>query len=213
MSRGLRILIVASAVRLSSSLAIAGQADEEKYQALVQRVKRGDLSIDFRELRLTCIGSSLCEPRGTKADLGVMTSAEADHQFKKVIEVGEKLIERGFVNLEAHATLAQAYAELGDAAQSKFHLEIVTALMRSIMRSGDGKTTATAFEVICDREEYLMLSSLGLPYFGSAVASVRIVKDGPHTYDRWDVQKSGQKVVVFFNVDNFSATKSRVTDK
>jgi hypothetical protein len=211
-----RILIVASGLSLSVSLATAGEQDDVTYQALVQRVKGGDLSIDFRLLRLACVRSSLCEPRGTKADLGAMRRAVADHQPSKVVEIDERLIEQGYVNLEAHATAVQAYIQLNESAKAKFHLDVATALMRSIISTGDGKNKESAFEVICDREEYEVLTFLGLPYVGSGVvASVHTGQDGSHTYDRWEVQnpKTGQNAVVFFNIDHFSTPKSRVTDK
>ena len=209
------ILIVASGLSLSVSFAIAGEQDDVTYQALVQRVKGGDLSIDFRLLRLACVRSSLCEPRGTKADLGAMNRAVADHQPSKVVEIVERLVEQGYVNLEAHATAVQAYTQLNESVKAKFHLDVATALMRSIMSTGDGKNKESAFEVICDREEYDVLTSLGLPYFGSGVVSVHTVQDGSHAYDRWEVQnpKTGQNAVVFFNIDQFSTSKSLVTDR
>jgi hypothetical protein len=211
----LRILIVASILSLSALHAMAGEQDDVTYQALVGRVKGGDLSIDFRSLRLACIRSNLCEPRGTKADLALMNRAVADHEPRSVVEVAERLIEKGYVNMEAHATAVQAYTQLNESAKAKFHLDVTVALLRSIMSSGDGKSKESAFEVICDREEYYMLTTLGLPYLGSEVASAHVVQDGPHTYDRWEVRnpKTGQNVVVFFNTDQFSTTKSRVTDK
>jgi hypothetical protein len=36
------------------------------YQTLVRRVEAGDFSVDFRALRLACMKSTQCEPRGTK---------------------------------------------------------------------------------------------------------------------------------------------------
>lgn len=175
-------------------------------------MKKGDLSIDFRLLRMACIRSSLCEPRGSLADLRALNDADT---AKKVVEIAEKLIDRGFVNIEAHATVVQAYTKLNDPAKAKFHLDVTTALIRSIMNSGDGKTKESAFEVICDREEYDTLAALGLPYFGPTVTWVGGLKDGPHTFEKFQVQnpKTGQNVTVFFNIDNFSPLKSRPTGK
>jgi hypothetical protein len=128
------------------------------------------------------------------------------------VEIAERLISQGFVNIEAHADCVKAYEAIHDAAKSKFHLDVATALMRSILDSGDGKAKETAFEVISDREEYATLVALGLPYSGSGV-STSAIEDGGHRYARWDVlnPKTGQNVLVFFNVDAFS-TKSRVGD-
>lgn len=179
------------------------------YQTLVRRVEAGDFTVDFRALRLACMKSTQCEPRATKADLTALSLAESEHQFAKVVEIAERLTLQGFVNLEAHADCAKAYGAIHDAGKSKFHLDVATALLRSILFSGDGKTKETAFEVISDREEYSTLVARGLPYRGSGV-STSTVEEGGHRYDRWEIldPRTG-KTVVFFNTDAFSG-KSRV---
>src|ERR1035441_4872635 len=202
---------VAIPISPAKSFVAAGQEGTD-YRTLVQRVQGGDFTIDFRSLRLACMKSTECQPRGTKADLGAISRAENEHQFAKAVEIAERLISQGFVNIEAHADCVKAYEAIHDAAKSKFHLDVATALMRSILDSGDGKAKETAFEVISDREEYATLVALGLPYSGSGV-STSAIEDGGHRYARWDVlnPKTGQNVLVFFNVDAFS-TKSRVGD-
>jgi Domain of unknown function (DUF4919) len=190
--------------------AFGAEADDITYRTLLERAKGGDFTVDFRALRLACMKASHCEPRGSRADLTAM-SAEDPH---KVVEVAEKLIEDGFVNLEAHATAAGAYAKLNDSEKAKAHFAITLELLRSIMATRDGKTKESAYEVICDREEYSVLSALGLPYLPPA-ASMTPVKDGTHSYERWRVQnpKTGQDVVLYFNIDAFIPAKSRVRDK
>jgi hypothetical protein len=66
--------------------------------------------------------------------------------------------------------------------------------------SGDGKTKETAFEVICDREEYAMMSALGLSSFGPSVIVVPL-QDGPHRYEKRQVRDpaTGKDRIVFFN--------------
>jgi hypothetical protein len=179
------------------------------YQTLVRRVEAGDLTIDFRALRLACMKSSQCEPRGTKADLGAMNQAARDHQLVKVVEIAERLIRQGFVNIEVHATCVKAYEELHESAKSKFHMDVTAALLRSILFSGDGRTKESAYEVISDREEYSTLVAKGLPYAAPGV-SVSAIEEGGHRYDKWEVAdpKTGQTVVIFFNTDAFSS-KSR----
>jgi hypothetical protein len=215
MRGGWRGLILCSVVATLGLPGVGANRDDVEYRNLVDRVKSGDLSIDFRQLRLACLKSSLCEPRGTKADLGAMSEAEEKHHVLEEIQIGNKLLDKGYANVEVHATLAAAYQQIGDTPKAKLHLDVVTALLRSILRSGDGNTKETAFEVICDREEYVTLVALGLPYLGSGATSFKAIRDGGHSYERWEVvsPKTGEKRVVFFNVDNFSATKSRVGDK
>jgi hypothetical protein len=205
---------------LGQSVAI-GAPDDAAYHALVQRVKAGDLTVDFRELRLACLKASDCQPRGTKKDLAEMNLAIQSGAPATVVEIAAKLVQQGFVNIEAHATLASVYPKLNEPAKAKFHLDVTTELVRSIFQSGDGKTRETAFQIICDREEYVMMGALGLPYFGYNNLVVPF-EDGGHKYEKREVvdpktmkpirdPKTGKETVVFFNVDAFSA-KSRAID-
>jgi hypothetical protein len=209
--RVLRIVAAGAAFASVSLPAIGAEQDDAVYRALVQRVEGGDFTIDFRSLRMACVRSNLCEPRGTKAGLVAMNRAVNDREYDKAAEIGEQIIGSGFVNIEAHATSAGAYTELHDLRKAKFHLDVTAALLRSILNSGDGKTLQTAFEVICDREEYDTLSALGQPYLGPEVSST-VVEDAGHHYDRWEIRhpQTGQVLVFFFNTDAFSPTKSRV---
>jgi hypothetical protein len=188
--------------------AVAAQQDDVIYRALVDAAKAGDSSVDYRLMRLACMKSSLCQPRSSKAELQALTDAEKDP--RKLVEIGERLLDEGFVNIEVHATLAAGYAKLGETKKADFHLSMVASMLQSIQKSGDGKTAATAYEVICNREEYGFLSFLHLPYTGDGVVSAKPVSEGRHKYSRWEVRdpKSGQVRVVFFNVDAFTDEKS-----
>jgi hypothetical protein len=206
----LRAVVVASFLWLSVSNGICAEQDDLTYHALVQRVNSGDLTIDFRALRLACIKASDCEPRGTKKDLGALNLATDNHVLGAAVEVAERMVQKGFVNIEAHMALATVYAQMNEPARAKFHMDVLTALMRSIFLSGDGKTKETAFEVICDREEYIMMAALGLPSLGTYVSGESFA-DGPHRYDKRQVAdtKTSKYIDVFFNTDAFSPTKSR----
>jgi len=195
-----------------ASLGVAAEQDDIVYRTLVQRVRTGDFTVDFRSLRLACIKSSHCAPRGTRDELAALGQAVKNNQAKSVVEIAERLVEKGFVNIEAHASSIKPYTDLNNPAKAKFHRDVVTALVRSIFETGDGKAKESAFEVICDREEYFVLGVLGLSYSDPAVSVNRAIGEGTHRYDRWVVQnpKTGQTVVVFFNIDAFSPTKSRV---
>ncbi len=206
--------LLAAGLRLISSAAYGAEQDDTVYQNLVQRVEGGDFTVDFRALRLACIRSSQCDPRGKKADLVAMNRAVDDRDFRATIEVAERLIRQGFVNAEAHATCVAAYLAIHEPVKSKFHLDVTKALVRSILTSGDGKTKETAYQVISDREEYFAITALGLPYLGPG-NSATTTQDAGHSYDRWEIRdpRTGKNVVLFFDVDAFSPTKSRASDK
>jgi hypothetical protein len=188
MIKGMRAAarLFCSLIIIDASSVLPTQAagkDDAVYSDLVRRVKNGDFTVDFRALRFACLKSDLCQPRGSKQDLGELQQATRDHQFQKVLEVAKKMIDEGFVNIEAQSAASGAYGELRDPGKAKFHLDVATALMRSILASGNGKTKATAFEVIVGREVEIALQILGLP---TSTTSVRypqnIIQDGAHRY-------------------------------
>lgn len=188
---------------------LAAEQDDITYRTLVQQVKSGDFSIDFRALRVGCVKSSQCQPRSTADELADLNKAMADRRFQAAADLAERLIDEGFANMEVHADCVGIYKELNQPEKSQFHLNVVLGLLRSIMASGDGRTKQTAYEVIGTREEWMTLTSMHLPYVGSGVVGVSQVPDGPHRYSRWEVlnPKTGQTVVVFFQTDLVSHDK------
>lgn len=82
---------------LTPAFTIGGEEDDLAYKTLVQRIKGGDFTVDFRELRMLCMKSSICEPRGTKADLGALNNMEKKHEMDKAVEITEKLIDEGLL--------------------------------------------------------------------------------------------------------------------
>jgi hypothetical protein len=181
------------------------------YRTLVERVEGGDFTVDFRALRLACMRSTECDPRGQLADLEAVTRASAGHQSAQALETAERLIRQGFVSFDAHMYCIKAYGELHEPAKAKFHMDVTKSLVRSILLYGDGKTKETAFEVISDREEYVTLAAMGLPFNGTGVSARSDIQEDGRRYDRWEVPdpKTGQKTVVFFNIDAFTS-KSRL---
>jgi len=135
-----------------------------------------------------------------------MNAAHELGEFATEMKWAQRLLELGFANVEAHATLAGLYMQTNEPVKAKFHVDVATALIRSILSSGDGKTKETAFEVIADREEYAVLTALGLPYNGPNVSASRF-KDGTHSVNRWQISEAsaGQSMTVFFNEDAFLA--------
>jgi hypothetical protein len=162
-----RALVVALAILTIAAEAQSPVEASSSYRELVERVKKGDLSVDFRELRFACLEAENCDPRGDNKDLIPMQQAIRSKDYKKAAKVGESLIDRGFVNIEAHAICSQAYEALKDSSKAKFHHDVTSALIRSILSTGDGKAKETAFEVIGTSEEHLVMSVLGLPHLGS----------------------------------------------
>ena len=175
------------------------------YRDLVKSVSNGDLSIDFRTLRFSCLGARNCDPRGENRVFIAIREAMRAKEYEGAAKAAEQLIANGFPNIQAHAACSEAYTALGNSEKAKFHHDVTSALIRSILDSGDGKTKETAFEVIGTFEEYTTMSVLGFP----RPSAQSLIPGKPHSYDYLEVvdPKSGAKTGVYFRIDAFYPMK------
>jgi hypothetical protein len=127
-----------------------------------------------------------------------MIDAMNANDFPAAIRNAEVVLANNYVDLDAHFAASVANRELHHDAQAKFHKDIFDGLLRSITTSGDGKSAATAYVVISANEEYVLMRVAGL-----VPGKQSLKKVDHHSYDVFDAtdQKSGQAVVLYFNVD------------
>jgi hypothetical protein len=179
------------------------QEADSTYLQLVDRVKSGDFSVDFRELRMACARSGVCEKRATPADLADLNRAQSEKRYTDALEFAQKQIDHGFISMEAHSAASRAYTALKQPEKAKFHMDVLTALLQSIITCDDGQTEATAYEVISAREIYFVMASRNLPYSGDNVVSTRSYTSGGHQIYRYEVKnpKAQENIVIFFNID------------
>jgi hypothetical protein len=183
----------------------AAEKDDAAYRDLVKRVTRGDLLIDFRALRFACLKASNCDARGDLENITSMHVFMQEKQYDEAAKAADKLIEKGFVNIDAHVISSRAYMALKQLEKAQFHHDVAAGLLHSILSTGDGKTKETAFEVIGTFEEHTIMEVLGLPPLGSQA----LIPDKPHSYDLLAVKdpKTGQNASVYFNIDAFYPPK------
>ena len=196
-SRAVRTLTLqATVITLVVTVALkAAEKQNPRYVELVNKVMKGDLSVDFRALRVSrCAKADNCDPRGDNKDLIAMQRATQARDYKEVVKIAEKLITVGFPNIQAHAACAEAYTALKQPGQGAVSSGGMTALIRSIMSTGDGKTQETAFEVIGTQEEHIVLSLLGLPPLAASLSS----RGKPHSYDLIEVDDVRAKSIRLF---------------
>jgi hypothetical protein len=89
------------------------------------------------------MGADDCDARGQREDLMTMRRAIGENSFDKAAKAAEKLIQAGFTNIEAHVVCSQAYAGLGNPEKANFHRDVARGLIRSIFKTGDGKSKET----------------------------------------------------------------------
>ncbi|MFS8084231.1 MAG: DUF4919 domain-containing protein [Acidobacteriota bacterium] len=169
------------------------------YAALLERVKQGDRTVDFKDLRMTYTETSEYNPYGGDRDTRQQMFASLKvKEYATAVESAEKMLAKNFVDLNAHFGAYVGNRELGHADKATFHKFIFDGLIKSITASGDGQSPDTAFVVIATDEEYVLFNYLGLRPGGQSL----ITQNG-HSFDRMTASnpKTNETVVYFFNID------------
>ncbi len=198
-----RRLAVACLVLLFVVIPVAAQdtpkpVEKTKYDVLLEKVKQKDPSVDFTELRHAFYESPHYNPYAPMLTYRPLNAALAQKNYEEVLKIAESVLVKNFVEVNAHMSAQIAYQETGNAERAEFHKFMAEGLLKSIKGSVDGKSTATAFEVISVAEEYGLIRSLGLRPIGQA-----LLDEKGHRYDAMTVvdPKTNQESKIYFNVD------------
>ena len=172
--------------------------EKSKYDALVERAKQKDPSLNFTELRVAFYESASYHPLTPMMTYRPLNAALAQKNYEEALKIAESVFEKNFVEVNAHMVAQIAYQETGNSEKAELHKFIADGLLNSIKSSGDGKTTKTAYEVISINEEYGVVRSLGLRPIKQA-----LVQDKGHSYDALTVidPQTNQESIIYFNVD------------
>lgn len=193
-SRCLSVLLVAVSINAQSQ-----ETSKPKYEALLERVKAGDTTASFKELRMAYTESQGYAPYGGDSEgRKSMLAALNDKNYDKAVEHAGNILKQKYVDIIAHLVSSIAYNELKNLERAKYHRGIADGLIQSILKSGDGKSLETAYVVIATDEEYSLFNVLGMK-----VVSQALVHDKGHSYDKMDAidRKTNQTTTFYFNVD------------
>lgn len=175
--------------------------DASAYGQLVERLKAGDRTVDFTELRIAFMQTSAY--RGMMMGFyQPLWRTLNSGDFEGALRVAENVLTQNYVEPNAHMVAARAHRELGHSEQAEFHQFVVDGLLRSITSKGDGTTAESAYQVIDISEEYALFRSLnvsvksqsivGPPLSGRPIMDRVVVVDG----------RANEERIIFFSVDN-----------
>jgi len=195
-------MLARTALLILLTACLAGAAEntakgkaKAKYEALVQRVRSGDQTVDLGELRQAAGEAGIESDRDAREHL--MTTAR-NHDFKKMEEAAEAVLKSNYADLDAHFFARVAAKELGKPEQEEFHRWVEMGLLQSLRNTGDGKSPETAMEVISVDEEYFILRMMSqqlkrqeLSTCAGARCDIMITTD----------PESKQEFMWFFNVE------------
>lgn len=185
-------------MQLLLAAAAWSQAASE-YAGLRDRVKKGDLDVDFKQLRVSYISSpEYKKAKDTSEESKEMIQSINAKDFKKAIKNADVVLQNDYSDMNAHFAEYIAYRELGDGKQADFHHSVFDRLVNSILKSGDGRSKESAYVVVSVDEEYVVMRVLGL-----RLKNQSLVRDNGHSYDVLQTEgvKSGEKAELYFNVD------------
>ena len=174
------------------------------YQTLLDRLKNGDTSINFAELRVLYAQLPTYNPYKIMQDLkekeDQMWQEYKSGNYDKALEIGTSILEMNNLRIMTHYIFSEVYGKLGDTQKQKFHEDVFFGLVDSIIQSGDGKSPETAMTVIEIREEYDVLDVLCFEQESQTL----VEKDGK----RFDFlvaknSETGETRDFYFNIDLF----------
>jgi hypothetical protein len=186
-----------SAAATSTPAAKSSTAGKQKYESLLEKVKKGDRTVDFTELRLAFYESSNYNPYSPMLTYRPLWGALAQNNYAEAIKIAQSVFEKNFIEVNANMVAHIAYRETGDTERAAFHRFMADGLLASIKSTKDGKTPETAFEVISVSEEYGLMRSLELRPIKQS-----LVENKGHFFDALVVvDKTNQQSTVYFNID------------
>jgi hypothetical protein len=191
--------VVASSSTQDPTKKSAQDSPKRSFALLLERAKKSDATLDFKELRMAYTETADYSPYGGDRETRTkMFAALNAQEFDSAVESAEKILAKNFVEINAHFVAYVAHRESGRAAKATFHKFMFDGLVKSITSSGDGQTAETAYVVITTDEEYTLFNILGLRPAGQAL----ITQNG-HSFDRMTATnpKTNETVVYFFNID------------
>ena len=152
------------------------------------------------EQRLAYAASAEYNPYETKASDCRKNAGELlkKGDFAGAIAEARKGLESSKYDIGLLVVLATAYRGAGDIPNADKTRRQWISLVDSILRSGDGRDFATAYQVITVAEEYAVLGVLGME-----VTNQSLVGHGGSEFDKMQVKdrKSGDELTLYFNVD------------
>ena len=170
------------------------------YSQLVERLKSGDRTVDFTELRMAFTETDAYNGMmmGIYRQLWNPLNAK---DFEGALKVVDAVLLRNYAEPNAHMVASIAHAQLGRQMESQFHRFIADGLLRSIMSQGDGKTQETAYRVIDVSEEYAFFRAMNLTPRSQGAAAP---KDGEPIVDTMTLidNRTKEERVLYFAVEN-----------
>lgn len=188
------------AASAAPSLTPTSQESDTSYAALLEQVKQADPNVDFTALRMAYTKTEDYDPYNFKAaeQKQEMFAALDNGDYDTALELANQILEQNYLSANAHFVALHVHEALNQSQEADFHRYVIDGLITSILESGDGKSTETAYVVISIEEEYMILGVLGISF-----TSQSLVGEAGHSFDVLEGvhEATNTPVTVYFNID------------
>jgi hypothetical protein len=175
----------------------AASEAQKKYDAMLEKAKRGEGPVDYRALRFAYYETPGYSPLVGMLIYRSLWTTVMQQNWAEATRQAESVLEKTYVDVNAHMVAAIAYREQGDEEKARLHRRWADGLLDSIKAGGDGKSADAAWHVISVSEEYAVLRSLGLRPAGQS-----LVNEKGHAYDVMKtVDPKSTEATYYFNID------------
>ena len=121
----------------------------------------------------------------------------ADSKFDNCLVISKKILDTNYTSLTGHLHSMACSFELGNVEKGKYHRYVLQGLVDSISRSGDGKSTETAYMTLSVSELRTFLRLKGFEIMGQA-----LINENDRKYDLMSVKdrESGELSDLYFDI-------------
>ena len=185
-------VLVSPALTLDSA-----KVAQAKYDALKAKVQSGDIDIDWREIRLDAVVADVDGEFDWHAANTEGVAAFNAGDYAKALLKAQEIIRHDIANGDGHFLAMVSLKHLDKQEESAKEKLIVDKILQSILSSGDGRTSDTAYFTVSTSEEYFVVRLLNLK-----PKSQSPVRNGAHSFDEMTVvDKDGKETTLWFNTD------------
>ena len=172
------------------------EADAAYYETAVATLAAGTVeaieAVDFTKFRFSFLE---WKKEGIPEALETaLSAAQESRDFAEQVALADKILAYDYTDIRIH--LFKSYAQDAMGLDAGFHTSMVKALLDSIVASGDGRTTRTAFHVAQVKEEYALIHILGLERQNQMLLS-----EGDRSFDLLQcVDENGASFEIYFDI-------------
>jgi hypothetical protein len=172
---------------------------KKKYEAYKTKVMAGDITIDWRDFRLTAALGEVSQGFDSQP---VHDQVVDDLAARKA----QTVMDRNMANGEGHLLAMTVLQKMGRNKEAKKHEAVLNAIGQSIMESGDGSSAATAWFTVAPSEMIFFMTEA----LGAEIEDHELVHVNGHAYDKLTVRdRKGKRRVVWFNTDTNELLRER----